>query len=317
MRRALLALKLFHIILKYIFARIEKGDTGFMNTYLLEQIGAFDKDEAFKNQIDQTMVLLQKFRTKYPYVKKPDLIETLTGDDIFNESAGNVGDFFHWIEFRLKEIGYLSHLYSELYRNIREHLEEFKDLLHIVVDKNKSIAEKVDAPWQEISGMGGDKHLVKKIIFCFNYNTNDILPIFKTSDLEYFLEKITTDPIPDNYPRLTLGEKYQFLTSELIKNKEKMSQTKSWGLVYFSRFLYETFPPPRDIISLEKKKKKEKEEQKRQQLKEYADFVELLNELRRSNKISATERRSYQKEWDNPQNRRELLIEELKRKKNN
>jgi len=284
---------------------------------MLEQIGAFDKDGTFKNQIDQTMVLLQEFRTKYPYVKKPDLIETLTADDVFNESAGNVGDFFHWIEFRLKEIGYLSHLYSELYRNIREHLEEFKDLLRNVVDKNKSLAEKVDAPWQEISGMGGDKHLAKKIIFCFNYDTNDILPIFKTSDLEYFLDKITTNPIPDNYPRLTLGEKYQFLTSELIKNKEKISQTKPWGPVYFSRFLYETFPPPRNITSLEKKKKREKEEQKRQQQQKYAEFIELLNELRKNNKISATERRAYPKEWDNQKNRREQLIEELKRKKSN
>jgi hypothetical protein len=64
-----------------------------MNTCLLEQISAFDGDKAFKNRIDRTMVLLQKFRTKYPFDEKPDLIDTLSGDDIFNESAGNVGDF--------------------------------------------------------------------------------------------------------------------------------------------------------------------------------------------------------------------------------
>lgn len=288
-----------------------------MSTDILEQIDAFDKDGAFKNQIDQTMVLLQEFRTKYPFFENPDLIDTLSADDVFNESAGKVGDFFHWIEFYLKEIGYLSHLYAELYRNIREHLEEFKDLLHIVVDKNKSIAEKVDAPWQEISGMGGDRHLAKKIIFCFNHDTNDILPIFKTSDLEYFLDKIRADPILDNYPRLTLGEKYQFLTSELITIKEKISQTKLWGPVYFSRFLYETFPPPRDIISLEKKKKREKDEQIKQQQKAYAEFIDLLNELRKTNKISAEERRNLPKEWNNQKNRREQLLEELKRKKSN
>ncbi len=286
-----------------------------MNNSLLEQIGAFDKDGAFKTQIDQTMVLLQKFRTKYPFFEKPDSIDTLGADDIFNESAGNVGDFFHWIEFRLKEIGYLSHLYAELYRNIREHLEEFKDLLRIVVDKNKSIAEKVDAPWKEISGMGGDQHLAKKIIFCFNYETEDILPIFKTSDLDYFLDKIETNPILDNYPRLTLGEKYELLTSELTKNKEKIPQTKSWGPVYFSRFLYETFPPPRDITSLEKKKKREKEGQIKQQQKAYAEFIDLLNELRKTNKISAEERRNLPKEWNSQKNRREQLSEELKRKK--
>ena len=160
-----------------------------MNNSLLEQIGAFDKDGAFKTQIDQTMVLLQKFRTKYPFFEKPDSIDTLGADDIFNESAGNVGDFFHWIEFRLKEIGYLSHLYAELYRNIREHLEEFKDLLRTVVDKNKSIAEKVDAPWKEISGMGGDQHLAKKIIFASTMKLKISYLSSKPVTLNIFLTK--------------------------------------------------------------------------------------------------------------------------------
>ena len=113
-----------------------------MNTYLLEQIGTFDKDGVFKNQIDQTMVLLQKFRTKYPFFEKPDLIETLTPDDIFNESVGNVGNFFHWIEFYLKEIGYLSHLYSELYRNIREHLKNSKICFVMLLIKTNLLQKK-------------------------------------------------------------------------------------------------------------------------------------------------------------------------------
>jgi hypothetical protein len=167
-------------------------------------------------------------------------------------------EIFHWIEFHLKEIGYLAHLYSELYRNIREKLEQFKDLLLVVVDKNKSPAEKVDAPWEEINRMGRDKHLAKKIIFCFNYHNEDILPIFNTSYLEYFLNKMNTDIIPDNYPRLTLGEKYQYLHSELIITKEKIPQIESWGQVYFARFLYETFPPPRDVDTLEKGKRRTK-----------------------------------------------------------
>jgi hypothetical protein len=48
----------------------------------------------------------------------------------------------------------------------------------------------VDTPWEKICRLAGDKHIAKKIIFCFNYESGEVLPIFKTSDMEYFLDKI-------------------------------------------------------------------------------------------------------------------------------
>jgi len=288
-----------------------------VNASVKEKVRNFDENGRFNVEIDRTMALLQKFRMKYPLVKNPDSIDTLTPDDIFKESSGEVGDFFHWIEYLLKPIGHL-YLFSKVYRNIRNQLDDFKDLLYVVVDKNKSIAEKVDANWEEITGMGGDKHIAKKIIFCFNYETNYVLPIFKTSDLEYFYRNMTDSLyFPDRYSRMSLGEKYQFLNAELVRNKERLPETRCWELPYFSGFLYETYPPPRSITSYVTSKERENEKENREQQREYGDFVALLNKLRRKNKISAVERRNYEKNWRNQPNNRDLLMKELELKLGN
>jgi hypothetical protein len=34
------------------------------------------------------------------------------------------------------------------------------------VDKQKSLSEKVDAPWNEITGLGGDRHNAQRSLFC-------------------------------------------------------------------------------------------------------------------------------------------------------
>jgi len=270
-----------------------------LNSSKLEKVSEFDVDGMFKIEIDRTMALLQSFRKKYPFVKNPDLINALTPNDIFNDSSGEVGNFFHWIEYNRKPIEH-HYLVSKVYRNIRNKLDEFKDLLYVVVDKNKSIAQKVDANWEEISGMGNDRHIAKKI----------------TSDLEYFCRKITGHlNVTDRYFRMSLGEKYQFLNSELLRNKEKMLETKPWELPYFSRFLYETYPPPQSITSYVTSKERKNEKEKREQKGNYRNLVELLNKLKKENKISAVERRNYEKSWRNQPNNRDLLIKELEHKK--
>jgi hypothetical protein len=281
-----------------------------MNASVKEKIRNFDENGRFKVEIDRTMTLLRSFRKKYPFLEKSDLIDNLTTNDIFTDS-GDVGDFFHWIEYHLKPIGHL-YLFSKVYRNIRSQLDDFKSLLYIVVDKSKSLAEKVDANWEEITGMGGDKHIAKKIIFCFNYETNSILPIFKTRDLEFFYRNVTDSPyFPDRFSRMSLGEKYQFLNSELIRNKERLTETRQWELPYFSRFLYETFPPPRGIAAYVTSKEKEKIEQRRIQQRNYRNFVDLLNQLRSKNAISAVERRSYEEKWRTQPDNRDSLMKEL------
>lgn len=164
----------------------------------------------------------------------------MTPDDLFKKGEDY---FFRWIEFKLRPLGRIALGSATVYRNACNQLEDFKDLLHITVDEEKSLAEKVDAPWQRISGMGGDKHIAKKIISCYDDNA---LHIFKTSDLEYFFNMfVGRQKLPSNYDNMSLGEKYQFLTQSLLNIKESLAETKEWDNAYFMRFLYEMFTPPR------------------------------------------------------------------------
>lgn len=150
------------------------------------------------------------------------------------------------IEFTLRPLGRVVVGSAIAYQNACKQIDDFKELLRIAVDDEKTLAEKVDAPWERISGMGGDKIIAKKIIACYDDN---VLPIFKTSDLEYFFNLfVGRQNLPSNYDDMSLGEKYQFLNQSLIKVKDATPETKNWNNAYFMRFLYEMFPPPREKI---------------------------------------------------------------------
>ncbi len=270
----------------------------------------FDESGQIKHLVDETLERLQEFRRKYPFTEDPDQIELLTVDDIFKVKTGEMGGFFRYIEHQLKELGHLTIYGSGVYHNITAQLEDFKELLHIVVDKEKSIAEKVDAPWQEIKKLGGDSHIAKKIIFCFNYEIGLVAPIFKTEHLEYFLQIINKEMIfPVRYESMSLGEKYEFLTEKLIEAKQSSKVTKPWEITYFSWFLYQTYPPPKMFTTPTIRKKQDNTglEQKQQ----YGAFVELLNELRRQGKISAEQWREYSASWSNNPEARQTLTETL------
>lgn len=277
---------------------------------MIQKARIFDRTGAIKTEMDSAISLLKQFREKYPFVENPDSIETLSPDDIFKEQSDEVGEFFHWLEYYLSPIGHLTLYGSYVYRQIRKQFEEFKELLYVVADKEKSLVEKVDAPWNEIKHLGGDRHIGKKIIFCFNFETEEILPIFKTDHLKYFLSNIVERlQYPANYESLTLGEEYQFLNLEILGAKKKYPETEFWDIPYFARFLYDSFPPPQMeshyVFKLENRARME-------QRRQFSDFIMLLTELQRKNKISDEEFRLNSKLWeDNPQNR-EYLVERLK-----
>lgn len=214
---------------------------------IIEKVREFDPAGKHRREIDNALKLLNQCREKYPFKDTPDSIDRLTDEDLFKKG----GDyFFKWIEFTLRPLGAIALGSATVYRNACNQLEEFKDLLRIAVDDEKSLAEKVDAPWERISGMGGDKHIAKKIISCYDDN---VLPIFKTRDLEYFFNTLVGRlKLPPNYETMSLGEKYQFLTEALINVKESLAETKGWNNPYFTRFLYEMYPPPKEKIQWEK-----------------------------------------------------------------
>lgn len=283
-----------------------------MKESLLEKVRTFDENGVIKVEIDSAMRLLKDFRAKYPFAENPESIETLDTNDIFKEQSKEVGGFFHWLEYYLKPIGHLTLYGSNVYRQIRNQFEDFKELLYVTVDHKKSIAQKVDAPWERIRGLGLDKHIAKKIIFCFNYEQGDVLPIFNTSHLQHFLNEIVDKPsFPAQY--VSLGETYEFLMSELLGVKESLPETQAWELPYFSRFLYDDYPPPlREKHSNETTRKTKLDNETQNEQIQSGEFAKLLNELQRKGKISGEEYRNYGQVWREQPQSRESLVEQLR-----
>jgi len=283
-----------------------------MKESLLEKARAFDKSGLIKIEMDTAMKLLKDFRLRYPFAENPESIETLDPNDIFVEQSDEVGKFFHWLEYYLKPIGHLTLYGSNVYRQIRNQFEDFKELLHVAVDRKKTVAQKVDAPWDRIRGLGEDRHIAKKIIFCFNYEDGDVLPIFKTNHLRHFCNEIVDKPsFPAQYT--TLGEIYEFLISELLRVKENLPEAQSWELPYFSRFLYDNYPPPeKDEPPIETRRRTKLDDETRNEQMQFGEFTKLLNELQRKGKISAEEYRNYGKSWREQPQDKELLFERLR-----
>ena len=140
-----------------------------VSNLMLEKASSYDKNGLTKREIDNALVLLKEFRVKFPFAENPQSIDWLEPDKIFKLNPDEVGGFFRYLVYHLDPLGHLTITSSNVYRNIRLQINDFKYLLRAVVDKKKSLAEKVNAPWEKISGLGQDKPIAKKIIFCFNY----------------------------------------------------------------------------------------------------------------------------------------------------
>jgi hypothetical protein len=220
-----------------------------MSTNFQEIIKIFDSNNEQKTLVAEASRLLQQFRTKFPFRQNPSSIETLKPEDLWEKESGDRDSFFYWLQYKLKDSGHL-YIGSKLpFENAIAQIDEFRHLLKIVVDDGKRINEKVDAPWENISGLGGDKHIVKKIIYC--YNPEKVTSVFKTEALEHFCKSVgfKDSEIKDEalarfgklYENLTVGETWELLNALLLGWKNKFSESSKWDNSYFSRFLYEDF----------------------------------------------------------------------------
>lgn len=207
-----------------------------------DSIHDFDINNEYQETIQRVNEKFQEFQRIFPFKENPHEIDSLKADDLYKIDFNEYGDFFHWIVHELKDHGKID-FYPQVYIEASKNLEEFKDLLYTTVDPEIALAEKVDAQWEKISGMGRDKILAKKIICCFD---NNLLPIFSTNHLEHFVRKLyITVGYPSDYEGWTLGEKYEFLTTKLLEVKESLKESKNWGTIRFMRFLYYNYSPPR------------------------------------------------------------------------
>lgn len=280
---------------------------------MLEKASAYDKNGLTKREVDNALMLLKEFRAKFPFAENPRSIDWLEPDKIFKSNPDEVGEFFRYLVYHLDPLGHLTITSSNVYRNIRLQIEDFKYLLRVVVDKKKSLAEKVNAPWERISGLGQDKQIAKKIIFCFNYESGKILPVFSTSHLKHFVNKLVDKPgNPRKY--YSLGEEYEELTSELLATKEKLPITKFWEIAYFARFLYNTFSPPdREAASTNSSEAKANTKTETNEQLELRAFIKILAELQSKGKITGQQFRENRELWLHQQpNDRAVLMWRLK-----
>ena len=279
-----------------------------MGNSIIDRASAYNQSGQIKREIDAAIGSLKMFKAKFPFSENPASIDTLKPDDIYVENSSEVGEFFHYLEYYFKPLGYPT-TRSNVYRNIRAQIADFKYLLHIVVDKKKSLTEKVDAPWGKIKGLGDDKDLAKKIIFAFNYEGGKVLPIFSTTHLKHFLNKIVDkQSYPTKY--YTSGEEYERLTGELLKAKNSNPILQLWEITYFTRFLYENYSPPDREATVTGDRKTANVVTKDQL--ELGEFMRLLCELQKQGKINGEQFRQNRELWMNQPQERNALIKRLK-----
>jgi len=282
-----------------------------MDNSIIDKAATYEQN-GLNKETTNSVNCLNEFRRKFPFTENPAIIDTLKPDDIFNESSGEVGEFFHYLEYYFKPLGHTVARDTRVYRNIKTQIMDFKNLLKTAVDKKKPLSQKVDAQWGKIKGLGEDKQLAKKIIFCFNYESGKVLPIFSSSHLKHFLGKIADKPkLTAKY--YTAGEEYESLISELLKVKNSLQATQPWEITYFTRFLYESYPPPdREKTPTDRTGSRKTGTVVTREMLEQGEFMHLLGELQKQGKITGEQFRLNRELWVNQPQERTNLTKRLK-----
>jgi hypothetical protein len=280
------------------------------NNWAFEKVRDYDKDGLIRREVDKTFIALKEFRQKFPFAENLRTIEWLDPDKLFKLNPDEVGEFFNLMKAIFKLLGYSSLNSSKVYRNARLQINDLKNLLRIAVDNRKSLAQKVDASWEKIGGLGEDKKLAKKIIFCFNYESETVLPIFSNHHLRHFINRMVDAPsVQAKY--FSFGKEYEHYTAELLKAKKNLPPTRSWDVMYFTRFLYKNYPPP-DSEPVASQKRSVGNVVTEEQL-DMQGFMKLLGELQRRGKIDGEQFREKRQLWIQQQpNDRDVLIWQLK-----
>jgi len=211
-----------------------------------------------KERIEAGWRALERFRRDYP-CDRPGSIEKLTPDRVYNPGPDN-DYFFLWIGWRLAGLGRPGVGDAHVFQNAADRVTELAQLLRIGVS-SESIAGKIDAPWQNIPGFGGDKQIAKKIVA--SYYPDQTLPIFNTDHLEFFAKYLLVNIDAESrrkfglgYADVTLkvGRKWELLCEALLERKEHHKGLRNQDNVYFMYVLYctEPAPLPNNLVCLDR-----------------------------------------------------------------
>jgi hypothetical protein len=280
---------------------------------MLEKATAYDKVRSMRTEVDKALAFLKELRQKYPFSENLRSIELLDPDRLFKINPDEVGEFFRLLEGSLKPLGHPTFNNSNVYRNTRLQIGEFKNLLRATVDSRKSLAQKVDAPWEKIGGIGQDKQLAKEIIYCFNHESGIVLPIFRNQHVRHFVNRVVDAP-SGQAKYFSIGQEYEHYTTELLRTKNSLPLTRDWDTMYFTVFLYKTYPPPDSEPPTTNPSGEGKTINvvTNEQL-ELRAFVKLLSELQSKGKIVGQQFREYREQWTQQQpNDRDILVWRLK-----
>jgi hypothetical protein len=280
---------------------------------LQEKANAYDKVGIEKHEVERALSALKELRQKYQFAENLRSIEWLDPDKLFKVSPDKVGEFFQLLERSLKPVTFSNLSSSNVYRNARLQISELKNLLRTAVDDRKSLAQKVDAPWERIGGVGQDKTLAKKIIYCFNEEKGTVLPIFNNQHLRYFTSRVA-DKSSGQTKYYSHGQEYEHYIAELLKAKNSQPITKSWHTLYFARFLYQTYPPPdsEPVGVYASSERKIGGAVTNEQL-DLQGFMRLLGELQKQGKITGEQFRDNRAIWTQQPSEREALTKRLKK----
>jgi hypothetical protein len=287
-----------------------------------EKANLFDKAGLIRHETDKALASLKEFRQKFPFTENLREIEILNPDRLFRINPDDIGEFFQTLEDIFKPLKYPTAGNTNIYRNARLQINDFKLLLRTAVDSRKTLAQKVDTKWEKIGGIGEDKTLAMRIIYSFNYENKTSLPIFSIQHLRHFTNH-TNNTLNEPAKYSSKGQEYEHYTAELLKNKNNLPATRGWDNLYFTRFLYETYPPPdneRTQITTTTAIGEEKKlvNQVTDEQLDMQGFVKLLCELQKQHKITGEEFRENRTTWMQLKpNDREVLVIRLKQRLNN
>ncbi|MCW4024115.1 MAG: hypothetical protein NWF01_03660 [Candidatus Bathyarchaeota archaeon] len=273
-----------------------------------EKAKNYDQVGTIKYEVNRSNGVLKELRQKYPFNENLRIIEWLDPDKLYKINPDEIGEFFQFIDDIFKALGYNTAGNQNIYRNARLQLSSFKNLLRTTVDDRKTLAEKVDVAWEKIGGMGSDRVLAKKIIYCFNGENQQVLPIVSNQHLRYFVNRIVDGGVGQTR-YFSLGQEYAYYTSELLKAKSTSALTHAWDNMYFSRFLYENYTPPdTEPSGVTLGQRKNVNEVTDEQLS-FQGFIKLLGELQRQGKLSGEQFRENRALWQNrPEERHNLTL---------
>lgn len=284
-----------------------------LRSQVIEKIGTYDKVGVTRSEVNKALVSLKELRSKYRFAENLREIEWLDPDRLYKVNPDETGEFFRLLEGYLKPLGYTTLNSGNIYRNVRLQIKEFKNLLRTVVDDRKSLAEKLDAPWERIGGLGQDKLLAKQLIFCFNYDRGIVLPVFSNQHLRHFVSKVV-EAVSGQTKYFSQGQEYEYYTKELIEAKSSLPATKAWDATYFTRFLYQTYPPPdSERIGVNASGERKVGSAVSNEQLELQGFMRLLGDLQKQGKIDGEQFRNYRSLWNSQPSDRDGLVGRLKK----